>query len=177
VVILHWFIVCNKHWYKFIQMKIGRYLTLAECIKSDTAIRKGIDNTPQGNEVQAMIKVCAWVYDDLCEYFNCKIPITSFYRSEQLNRAIGGSASSQHCKGEAIDLDCDTLTSGLTNKIIFNYIKNNLTFDQLIYEFGSDNNPDWVHCSIAYEGQQRMQVLRATKIKSKTIYIPWVNSN
>lgn len=158
-------------------MKIGKYLTLAECLKSETAIRKGIDNTPQGNEVQAMIKVCAWIYDDLCEHYNCKIPVTSFYRCEKLNKAIGGSATSQHCKGEAIDLDCDSLTSGLTNKIIFNYIKNNLTFDQLIWEFGNDNNPDWVHCSVSYSGQNRMQVLRATKVKSKTIYTQWVSLN
>jgi zinc D-Ala-D-Ala carboxypeptidase len=156
-------------------MKIGKYLTLQECIKSNTAIRKGIDNTPQGKEVSAMIKLCAWIYDPLCEQYNCKIPITSFYRSVQLNKAIGGSTTSQHCKGEAIDLDCDTLTSGLSNKIIFNYIKNNLTFDQLIWEFGDDNNPNWVHCSVSLEGEQRMKVLRAIKLKNKTTYIKWEN--
>ena len=142
-------------------MKIGKYLTLQECIKSDTAIRKGINNTPEGKSILAMIKVCAYIYDDTCEHFNAKIPITSFYRSVKLNAAIGGSVSSQHCNGEAIDIDCDTLTSGLTNKIVFNYIKNNLTFDQLIWEFGTDDNPDWVHCSVSLEGRQRMQVKSA----------------
>jgi hypothetical protein len=158
-------------------MRIGKYLTLQECIKSDTAVRKGIDNTPQGKQFQAMIKLCAYVYDDVCEYFNCKIPVTSFYRSEKLNKAIGGSATSQHCNGEAIDMDCDTLTSGLANKHIFNYIKNNLTFDQLIWEFGDDNNPDWVHCSVSYDGRNRMEVLRAFKIKNQTIYSQWQNTN
>jgi hypothetical protein len=158
-------------------MKVGKYLSLQECVKSETAIRKHIDNTPANNEVSAMIKVCAYVYDDLCEYFNCKIPVTSFYRSIELNKIIGGSKTSQHCKGEAIDLDCDTLTSGLSNQIIFNYIKNNLIFDQLIWEFGNDGHPDWVHCSVALEGQQRMQVLRGYKINNKTTYIVWSNSN
>ena len=158
-------------------MKIGKYLTLQECIKSDTAIRKGIVNVPQGREVQAMIKLCAWLYDDVSEHFNCKIPVTSFYRTIKLNRAIGGAPTSQHMRGEAIDLDCDTLTSGLTNKIIFNYIKNNLTFDQLIWEYGDDKKPDWVHCSISFEGEQRMQVLRTYNVKGKKSCIPWVNSN
>lgn len=177
MVILYWSVICYINWHKFIKMKIGKYLSLQECIKSDTAIRKAIDNKPQGNEISAMIKLCAWVYDDVCEHFNCKIPVTSFYRSDKLNKAIGGSATSQHCKGEAIDIDCDTLTSGLTNKIVFNYIKNNLTFDQLIWEFGTDGNPDWVHCSVSFNGQQRMQVLRALKVKNKTIYIQWQSSN
>ena len=158
-------------------MKIGKYLTFAECVKSDTAIKKGIHNIPTGNEVLAMVKVCAYIYDDICEHFNSKIPVTSFYRCERLNKLIGGSVTSQHVKGEAIDLDCDSLTSGLSNKIIFNYIKNNLTFDQLIWEFGDDNRPDWVHVSVAYEGRQRMEVLRAFRIKNKTIYTQWQNTN
>jgi hypothetical protein len=90
-----------------------------------------------------------------------------------LNKCIGGSATSQHCQGEAIDIDMDGTPNGVTNKMVFNYIKDNLEFDQLIYEFGNDTNPDWVHVSYESTGKQRKQVLRAYKEAGKTKYKPY----
>ena len=81
--------------------------------------------------------------------------------------------TSQHCKGEAIDIDMDGNPHGLTNADIFNYIKDNLPFDQVIWEFGDAKNPDWVHVSYSSTGKQRKQALRAVKQNGKTIYQPY----
>ena len=102
-------------------------------------------------------------------HFNFPIAVTSGYRSRELNKEIGGSLTSQHSKGEALDIDADVY-GGYTNKEIFDFIKDNLEFDQLIYEYGTDTNPDWVHVSLAYKGVQRGEVLRATRELGKTVY-------
>jgi hypothetical protein len=86
-----------------------------------------------------------------------------------LNKAIKGAATSQHCSGEAMDIDMDG--TSITNAQIFNYIKDNLVFDQLIWEFGTDKNPDWVHVSYESTGKQRKQILKAIKKNGKTSYI------
>jgi hypothetical protein len=108
------------------------------------------------------------------------IRLSSGYRSEALNKAIGGAgkvvngkyvASSQHCKGEAIDIDMDG--TSITNKQVFDFIKDNLNFDQLIWEFGTSTNPDWVHVSYDSEGKQRKQILKAVKQGSSTSYVPY----
>jgi hypothetical protein len=96
--------------------------------------------------------------------------ISSGYRSKELNSAIGGSLTSQHCQGEAIDIDMDGSASGVSNADVFKYIKENLNFDQLIWEFGTKENPDWVHVSFESTGKQRKQILRATKVNGKTKY-------
>jgi hypothetical protein len=98
------------------------------------------------------------------------IHISSGYRSVELNKCIGGSLTSQHCSGEAIDIDMDGSPSGVTNKMVFDYIKDNLEFDQLIWEFGTKDNPDWVHVSYESTGRQRKQVLRAVRANGKTTY-------
>ena len=110
------------------------------------------------------------IFQPIREHFGSPIWVSSGYRSAALNKAIGGAASSQHCTGEAIDIDMDSSTSGVTNRMVFDYIKDNLVFDQLIYEFGDSKNPDWVHVSYESTGKQRKQVLKAVRVNGKTTY-------
>lgn len=148
--------------------KVGATLTLAECIKSETAIRKQIDNTPTQEHFEAMFLLATKVYDPLCKKLGAKLPFTSFYRSPKLNRAIGGSANSQHSKGQAMDIDVDSMAN-ITNSVVFNAILNLFDFDQLIWEFGDSKNPAWVHVSYKKKGN-RKQVLVASKVNGKTVY-------
>ena len=108
------------------------------------------------------------VFEPLRKWVEGPIRINSFYRSPELNKAIGGSARSQHCKGQAIDID-DTY-GHKTNADMFEYIKDNLSFDQLIWEFGDDTNPSWVHVSYVSEDKNRNRVLKAVKESGKTKY-------
>jgi D-alanyl-D-alanine dipeptidase len=113
------------------------------------------------------------VFEQIRTHFGKPIHISSGYRSEALNKAIGGSLTSQHCSGEAIDIDMDGSSNGVTNKMVFDYIKDNLNFDQLIFEFGTDSAPDWVHVSYESTGKQRKQILKAIKKGGATRYIPY----
>lgn len=154
-------------------MLIGKYLTLEECCKSATAIRLNIANKPTGQQIIAMQTVASKVYDKICEHFLLKIPVTSFYRSVELNSAISGSSrTSQHCRGEAMDLDLDRTMNGVTNKMMFDYIRQHLDFDQLIWEFGTLKNPDWVHVSYDVAGKNRKNILMGLKENGKTVYKP-----
>ena len=153
-------------------MQISKHLSLAEVSRSETAKRRGINNTPSGEHLENFKKLAENVFEKVRENFGVPIHISSGYRSKELNKAIGGSATSQHCSGEAIDIDMDGSAHGVTNAQVFNYIKDNLEFDQLIWEFGSDTNPDWVHVSYESTGKQRKQILKAVKSKGKTVYIP-----
>jgi hypothetical protein len=110
------------------------------------------------------------VFEPIRTHFGVPIHISSGYRSVELNKCIGGSLTSQHCQGEAIDIDMDSSSSGVTNRMVFDYIKDNLVFDQLIYEFGDSKNPDWVHVSYESTGRQRKQVLKAVRVNGKTTY-------
>ena len=101
--------------------------------------------------------------------FKCPIYVSSGYRSEELNRAIGGSIRSQHVQGRALDLDADVF-GGCTNGEIFQYILNNLTFDQLIWEFGDQDNPDWVHVSYVRDGVNRGRCLKACRDEKGKVY-------
>ncbi len=149
-------------------MQISKYISYNSALKSDTAIRLGIDNTPSASAVEAMKLLCEKVVDPLYEAFP-SMTFNSFFRSGKLNSAIGGSATSQHTKGEAIDLDSK---DNQFNKAIFDYIVKNLDFDQVIWEFGNDQRPDWVHVSYKKSGN-RKQILKAVKVKGKTQYIPY----
>lgn len=152
-------------------MKISDYTTIEQACKSETAIRKAIDNTPNAEQLEAMRLLCEKVYDPLCKTIGRALPISSFFRSVKLNKAIGGSSSSQHCKGEAIDIDCDG--TNISNKTIFELIKAEFTFDQLINEFPDANgNPSWVHVSFSKNGN-RENVLKAIKINGKTKYVKY----
>jgi len=153
-------------------MQISKHLSLAEVSRSETAKRRGINNTPSGEHLENFKILAENVFEKVREHFGVPIHISSGYRSKELNKAIGGSATSQHCSGEAIDIDMDGSAHGVTNAQVFNYIKDNLEFDQLIWEFGSDTNPDWVHVSYESTGKQRKQILKAVKSKGKTVYIP-----
>lgn len=150
-------------------MQLSKNLSLAEMIISSEAKRKGIKNMPSESIVSNMKKLAINVFQPIREYFNSPIHISSGFRSIELNKSIGGSSSSQHCSGEAIDIDMDG--SSLTNAQIFHWIKDNLVFDQLIWEFGTNKNPDWIHVSYESTGKQRKQILKAVKKNGKTSYI------
>jgi len=155
-------------------MLIGKYLTLEECCKSATAIRLGIDNRPNQQQIIALQALATNVYDKVCEKFLLKIPVTSGFRSKALNDAISGSSgSSQHMRGEAFDLDLDGTMNGVTNAQLFNYIKQHINFDQLIWEFGTDSNPDWVHVSYDVAGKNRKNVFKGFRVNGKVHYKPY----
>lgn len=149
-------------------MKISDHISYKEAIKSNTATRRGIDNTPDDYQITNMVGIAHNVFEPLREWVGGPIKINSMFRCEELNRAIGGSSRSQHCEGRAIDLD-DTF-GHKTNAEMFEYIRKNLNFDQLIWEFGDDKNPDWVHVSYISDDENRGRVMRAEKINGKTQY-------
>lgn len=148
--------------------KISKHITLREGIESFTAKRKGIENTPSEYQLTNMVGVAENVFEPLREWVSGPIKINSFFRSKELNKAIGGSAKSQHCEGRAIDID--DVYGHKTNAEMYNYIKNNLDFDQLIWEFGTDENPGWVHVSYVSADENRKRCLKAEKIKGRTTY-------
>jgi hypothetical protein len=152
-------------------MQLSTNLSLAEVTRSETAKRRGISNMPTAEHIENFKKLAANIFQPIREHFGKPIIISSGYRSAELNKAIGGSLSSQHSSGEAIDIDMDG--TDITNAQIFNYIKENLNFDQMIWEFGTDTNPDWVHVSFASNRSQRKQILVAKKVNGKTTYIPY----
>ena len=147
---------------------VSKNISYAEATRSDTAKRLGIDNTPNDEQLENMKNVAENVFQPLREHFGCPIYVSSFFRSEALNRAIGGSSSSTHMKGEAMDLDADVYGK-ISNGVIFHYIKDNLEFDQLIWEFGDGKNPDWVHVSLS-RNNNRNQILVAKRVNAKTVY-------
>jgi hypothetical protein len=148
--------------------KISSHISYKEGTYSTTAIRRGIENKP--NEIQlANMKVLAEkVFEPLRLYIGGPIKINSFFRSAELNTAIGGSTKSQHCKGQAMDID-DTFGK-MSNAKMYNWIKKNLDFDQMIWEFGDDNNPNWVHVSYVSPNKNRNVCLKAYKENGRTKY-------
>lgn len=151
-------------------MKISKHLSLAEVVRSETAKRNGIDNTPTAEHLENFKLLAEKVFEPIRAHFKVPIHISSGYRSQALNKFIKGSASSQHCKGEAIDIDMDGSSSGVTNKMVFDFIVDNLDWDQIIHEFGTDATPDWVHVSYT-KGKNRKQKLKAVRTNGKTSYI------
>lgn len=153
-------------------MKLSEHLSLSEVTRSESAKRNQISNMPTGEHIANFMLLAEKIFEPIREHFGVPIHISSGYRSKELNAKIGGSATSQHCKGQAIDIDMDGSTNGVTNADVFNYIKDNLPFDQLIWEFGNDNNPDWVH--VSYNVKQRGEILKAVKINNVTKYIKYI---
>lgn len=151
-------------------MKLSENLSLAEVTISDSAKRLGINNTPTKDHLIALTKLANNVFQPIRDHFKVPIHISSGYRSSALNKALKGASNSQHCKGEAIDIDMENSASGVTNSMIFNYIKNNLIFDQLIWEFGDTKEPSWVHVSYSKDKEQRNEILIAYKEKGITKY-------
>jgi len=148
--------------------KISNHISYKESIKSNTATRRGIDNTPNDYQIGNMIAIATNIFEPLRLWVGGPIKITSMFRCPELNQAIGGSSRSQHCEGRAIDLD-DTF-GHKTNAQMFQYIKENLNFDQLIWEYGDETNPDWVHVSYISYDENRGRVMKAEKINGKTKY-------
>jgi zinc D-Ala-D-Ala carboxypeptidase len=142
-------------------MNLSKHVTLKEFQNSDTATRHGINNEMSPSQIESAKLLCENVFEPLRLYLNIPIRISSGFRSVQVNRKIGGSTSSQHCKGEAMDIKIDAKG--------FYFIKDKLEFDQLIWEFGNDEQPSWVHVSYK-KSRNRKQVLKATKRNGKTIY-------
>lgn len=148
------------------ERKISENISYTEATKSSTAVKYNIDNTPDNEALERMRYVADKVFEPLREHFGVPIMVTSFYRSPKLNKKIGGSSTSEHVYGSAMDLDADVLGL-ITNRQIFNYIKDNLDFNQLIWEFGTDKEPAWVHVSCKEYGNKR-EILKAYKEKNWT---------
>lgn len=150
-------------------MKISEHLTLEEVTKSATATRLGISNIPSEEHLDNLKKLAIFVFEKIRSKFNTPIYIISGYRSKELNDAVGGATKSDHMNGMAIDIDMDGKGT-VTNKQIFDYVRDNLQYKTLIWEFGDSNNPDWVHISYD-ENDLKNTVLKAVKVDGKTKYI------
>ena len=151
-------------------MRLSKNLTLKEVVKSNTATRKGIDNTPDQWAINNLQAVADHIFQPVRDHFGVPIGVSSGFRGKELNKAIGGSKYSQHMIGEALDLDAD-IYGKVTNAEIFNYVKNNLEWDQMIWEFGNDEEPNWVHISYKDDGPNRKQIKRARRDeKGRTYY-------
>ena len=148
--------------------RISEHVSLKEGVRSHTATRLNIDNEPSSLDLINMTTIAEQVFEPLRKFVGGPIAINSFYRSPKLNSAIGGSTSSQHCKGYAIDID--DKYGYKTNAEMYYYIQQNLDYDQLIWEFGDDKNPDWVHVSYVSEDVNRRRCLQAYKENNKTKY-------
>ena len=147
---------------------ISKHISYKEGVYSVTAIRKGIDNEPNEEQLSNMKLVAEKIFEPVRTHFKVPIKVNSFFRSPDLNKAIGGSTKSQHCKGQAIDID-DTYGKA-TNAEMYWWIKENLDFDQMIWEFGNNDNPDWVHVSYVSPDKNRNRCLKAYRENGKTKY-------
>ena len=145
-------------------VRLSPHFTLSEMTASQTAARRGIDNTPGDSEIAALRSLCIEVLEPVRKHFDRPVIISSGYRSPTLNRAIGGSSSSQHCKGEAADFT----VPGVSVLDLAQWMHRNLNYDQLIYEFGS-----WVHVSYR-AGRLRNQELSAKRVGGRTKYLPGI---
>ena len=148
---------------------ISKHISYREGVYSNTATRRGINNVPNDEQLTNMESVADNIFEPLRAWVGGPIKINSFFRSPELNTTIGGSSKSQHCNGQAIDID-DTFHKA-SNAEMYNYIKAHLDFDQLICEFGDDNNPDWVHVSYVSPEDNRGRCLKAYRKDGKTRYM------
>ena len=149
-------------------IKISKHVSYKEATRSITAKRLGIDNAPTEEHANNMIILAENIFEPLRSHVSKPICINSMYRSEALNKAVGGSMTSQHCKGQAMDID--DKYGHATNAEMFEFIRDNLDFDQMIWEFGNSENPDWVHVSYVSEKKNRNKMLKAYKNNGKTAY-------
>ena len=149
--------------------KISKHISWHEGTYSRTGERRDLDNTPNEEQLKCMKEVAENLFEPLREWVGGGIKINSFFRGEPVNTAIGGSTSSQHMKGQAIDID-DTFKHK-TNAEMYHYIKDNLDFDQMIWEFGTDKNPNWLHISWVSHRPNRKKLTIAKKVNGRTKYI------
>lgn len=156
--------------------KISDNISYKEATKSYQAIRRGLDNTPDENQLHAMRLTAKQIFQPVREHFKVPIAVTSFFRSPEVNKAVGGVSSSHHTKGQAIDVDADVyqqkLASGeiLTNKMIFDYIAENLDYDTIIWEFGTEDDPAWVHISYVRDNNRKRKLRAFRDWRGKTHY-------
>ena len=148
---------------------ISKHISYKEATHSATALRRDLDNTPNDEQLKCMEEVAENLFEPLREWVGGPIKVNSFFRGEPVNTAIGGSKRSQHMKGQAIDID-DTF-GYKTNAEMYHYIKDNLDFDQMIWEFGNDENPNWVHISWVSHRTNRKKLTIAKKVNGRTKYI------
>ena len=149
-------------------MAISEHISYKEGVYSRTATRLDIDNEPNNEQMDNMCLLAQEVFEPLRMWVGGPIKINSFFRSPKLNKAIGGSTKSQHWHGQAIDID-DTFGRA-TKAEMYDFIKKHLDFDQMIWEFGDEDNPDWVHVSYVSEDKNRNRCLQAYKENGKTKY-------
>ena len=148
---------------------LSKHVSLHEGVYSRTAERLGLKNDPSDEHLLNMITISEKVFEPLRKHVGGPIKINSFYRGPELNKAIGGSSKSQHCHGQAIDID-DTF-GHMSNADMYYWIKDNLNFDQLIWEFGTDKNPNWLNISYVNDEDNRNRCLKAYKdSNNKTKY-------
>jgi len=148
--------------------KISEHISYKEAVRSDTADRLNIINLPNESELDNMSTISEKIFEPLRSHVGGPIRINSFFRSVELNKAIGGSSTSQHCKGQAFDLD-DSYGC-MTNAKMYKFVKDNLDFDQMIWEFGDNENPNWIHISYVSQEKNRNRCLKAWKEHGRTRY-------
>ena len=157
--------------------KLSEHLSLKEIIKSQTASRNGIKNTPTAAHLKNLQILAQELFEPIREAVSADrgvdtpIPISSGYRSKELNERIGGSKTSQHSIGQALDIDLDGWYPDFDNADLFYLILEEIDFDQIIWEFGDDDKPDWVHVSYKSPEQNRKKVTRAIRKEGKTHYV------
>lgn len=150
-------------------MNLSPNFTLTEMTKSESALRLGIKNEPNEEQLQSMIELAQKVLQPIRDAFKKGVKVNSGFRSPELNRAIGGSPTSDHCKGQAADIEIP----GVSNYAVSKWIQDNLEFTQVILEFYTPGVPDsgWVH--VSYDPKNlKKQALTATKKDGKTVYLP-----
>ena len=150
-------------------MKLSEHLSLKEVTKSHTALRLGIENLPDRRQLVNLIIIAKEIFEPLREWMDCPIGISSGFRGKALNKAVNGSTTSHHCKGMALDIDAD-MFGVVTNLEIFEWIRDNVEFTQLIWEYGDGVNPDWVHVSYDKDNLKN-QILKAVRVDGRTKYI------
>jgi len=152
-------------------MKLSENFTLSEMTKSQTAIRKNIDNTPTDEHVENLKHLAETLLQPIRDHFGKPVTVSSGYRSVDLCEAIGSSSRSQHAKGEAADFEI----GGIDNKELGLWIQDNIEYDQLILEFYNDGDPNsgWIHCSMVKDREPRKSTLKAIKNNGQTQYVPW----
>ena len=147
---------------------ISKNITYAEAIHSSTAKRERIDNTPSPSQIESMKLLSEKIFQPLRDWVGGPIKINSFFRSAALNDKIGGASSSQHCKGQAMDID--DVYGCKSNAEMYHWVKENLNFDQMIWEFGTDTQPNWIHISYVSDEDNRNKCLKAYKEHNTTKY-------
>jgi len=149
-------------------MRLSENFTLDELIKSHEAIRLGIPNEPNVQQIESLRVLCTNILQPTRNHFKMPLSVSSGYRSPELCEAIGSSRTSQHARGEAADFEI----FGVHNKDLSDWIVKNLDFDQCILEFWNSDDPNsgWVHCSYTLFRQNRMEYLKADKVNGKIIY-------